>query len=84
MPDMAETRQVWWALFLTRLKLTEFLVEVAGETGRHYNQSLLNPLAIDLKRFITDNVFSKGLPMELVDDIPYRLAQLLKLATAKE
>lgn len=78
MPDIAETRQVWWALFLTRLKAMEWLMEVGGEVDRHYNQTELNALKIDLKRFISDNVFSKGLP-DGVDDIPYRLHHLLQL-----
>lgn len=90
MPDMLETRQCWWRLFLTRLKAIEFLTDVAGETGRHYNRNSLNELKIDLKRFKSDNIFtelkfkSSIANAEMSDDdlyidIKYRLKQLLEL-----
>lgn len=77
MPDVAETRPVWWALFLTRMKATQFLMDVAGEQGRHYNQSELNALKIDLKRFQSDNVFKAVLPVEMYDEVSYQLKQML-------
>ena len=71
MPDTAETRQVWWALFITRFKAMQFLIDVAGENGKHYNQALINTLKIDLKRFKSDNVLQKRLPAEMYDDVMY-------------
>ena len=79
MPDIAETRQVWWALFLSRLKATEFLLNVAGEQGRHYNQTEVNALRIDLKRFKSDNVFKSFLPPDMYGDVNYQLKELLEL-----
>lgn len=71
MPDIAETRQVWWALFTTRFRAIQFLLNVAGDAGKHYNQALVNTLVIDLKRFKSENVLEKRLPPELYDDILY-------------
>lgn len=79
MPDILETRQVWWALFLTRMKAMRFLLEVAGQPGRHYNQSLLNALRIDLKRFRQDNVFKSVLSADMFIDVNYQLKEMLGL-----
>lgn len=77
MPDIAETRQVWWALFLARWKMTKFLFEVGGEEARHYNQSELNVLKIDLKRFASDNVFKAELTADMFGDFNYETKQIL-------
>lgn len=79
MPDVAETRQVWWALFLTRMKAMRFLLDVAGQPGRHYNQALLNELRIDVKRFRSDNVFSSVLSPDMLIDVNYQLKEMLAL-----
>ena len=79
MPDIAETRQIYWALFLSRFRVMQFLVDVNGEEGRHYNQSLLNELKIDLKRFKSDNIFRSVLPGTLSDDFNYEAERIFKL-----
>lgn len=69
MPDMAETRQVWWALFLARFELTQFLWEVGGAELRHINQRHLNELIIDLRRFGRENVLKNRATEALYQDI---------------
>lgn len=69
MPDIAETRQVWWALFTARFKLIEYLWNVGGENLRHSNQSHLNALKIDLRRFESEGSLRNNLPWELYRDI---------------
>ena len=78
MPDIAETRQVWWALFITRFKMIEFLWNL-GDKTRHFNQSHINRLLIDLKRFKSDNVFSTRLTPELLSDVNYFTRHALDL-----
>lgn len=65
MPDMAETRQVYWALWLARVRAMKLLIDMAGDQGSHYNQTLLNELWIDLKRFRSDNIFKNTLPADI-------------------
>jgi hypothetical protein len=77
MPDVSETRQVWWALFLTRLKAVDFLYHVAGETGRHYNGSLMNELKVDLRAFNSENVYKSALLPDQFHDVQYQLKQML-------
>lgn len=77
MPDMAETRQVYWALFVTRFKLMDYLWEISGEEGRAFNKTYINQLKIDLKRFKSDNIFQGVLPIALLDDVNYFSRQVL-------
>lgn len=78
MPDIAETRQVWWALFITRFKVIEFLWNL-GDKTRHFNQTHINKLLIDLKRFKSDNVFSTRLTPELLSNVNYFMRHALDL-----
>lgn len=79
MPDVSETRQVWWALFMTRLKAISFLFQVAGEKGRHYNSQLINQLRIDLRAFKSENIFKSVLPEDILLDANYEMKQMLDL-----
>lgn len=79
MPDLAETRQVWWALFLTRLDAIRFLFDVGGEEGRHYNAVELNALKIDLKRLKSENVLKAKLPPDTYGDVQYELNRMFAL-----
>lgn len=76
MPDIAETRQVYWALFLTRLRQMSFLFDINGEDGRHYNQASLNELKIDLKRFKSENIFKSVLPVSISETITAELDRM--------
>lgn len=71
MPDIAETRQVWWALFITRFKLMRFLVDVAGEKGKSRNQVYVNALKIELRRFDSDKSLLNHLPEDMYQEVQY-------------
>ena len=79
MPDMAETHQVWWSLFLTRLKEISFLFDAAGEEGRHVNRGLLNNLKIDIKGFRSENIFKRALLPDMYIDTHHELDRIFKL-----
>ena len=78
MPDIAETRQVWWALFLTRFRLTNFLFDVAGERGRHFNRGLLNAFKINIRELRSDNILKKAVVPELYMDLEYEINRMMK------
>ena len=61
MPDMVETRQVWWALFISRVKAIEFLFDLAGERGLAFNRLQLGQLKIAMKEFESDGIFKRML-----------------------
>lgn len=73
MPDIAETRQVWWALFLTRVRQMRFLWDVGGPALRHYNQAYINELQIDLKRFRSDNIFKQRVHPLILEQLDHHL-----------
>lgn len=79
MPDVAATRQIWWALFLTRLKAIKFLLEVGGEPLRQYNRGVINDLYVDLKAIKQDNVFPQYLEDRLKDTVMDDIAMITTL-----
>lgn len=77
-PDMAETRQVRWALFLSRYKVTDYLWSVCGEKGRSLNGTLINQLKLDLRDLRIENVWKAMLPPEMASDVEYNLKKFEK------
>lgn len=78
MPDIARTRQVWWALLLTRLKVVKFLMDIGGDQGISMNRSIVNKLKIDLKRLQDENMIKSLLPHDLYFDTQETILSLLK------
>lgn len=79
MPDIAKTRQVWWALLVTRLRLMKFLLDVGDEQGLAMNRSFVNKLRNDLKRLLDENMLKSMLPKDMYFDIDIAIQQILKL-----
>lgn len=57
MPDLAKTKQVYWALFLTRLEDMFFLIHLLGENGYKNNRRYIEKMLFDCKWFLRDNTF---------------------------
>ena len=70
-PDIVETRQVWWALFLARKRQIEFLLEIGGEKGMQMNRAEINTLKRTVKQFQTDRIYEKVLPEAMKLDMQY-------------
>lgn len=77
MPDIAKTRQVWWALMLSKFKIITFLIDVGGPEGKKNNMSYINKLKIDLKRLyindITKSIFDKDTAFDISEQVKYLL-----------
>lgn len=69
MPDLAKTRQVWWALLSTRWSTIMFLLRVCGDEGITRNKDHFAKLKITLKRMHSDNTFKQCLPSEIYNQI---------------
>jgi hypothetical protein len=79
MPDLVRTRQVWWALLLTRLNVIKFLIEIGGHKGRVSNISYINKFRIDIKRLLNDHVMKTLVPEDIYYDEVVTLANLLDI-----
>lgn len=76
MPDLALTRQVWWAFILSRLKHMQFLLQVNDKHGVQANRIYTNRLSIDLQRLLDSRVLDRMLvseykydTIELIEDL---------------
>jgi len=79
MPDMAKTRQVWWALLLTRLNTMKFLLDIGGSKGISNNKSFINKLQIDIKRLLDENLIESMLPEDMYFDTKETLLEILDI-----
>lgn len=79
MPDIAPTRQVWWALMLSRLSTIMFLIDIGGEAGKSYNGTFINRLIIDTKRMMQDKVLQSVLPTDIFYDVEETFKVIQKL-----
>lgn len=79
MPDLAKTRQVWWALFLTRLPVMQFLLDSGGENGLTANGTYISKLKIDVKQLKRESVMASVLPKDLSYDVSVAFEEILAL-----
>lgn len=73
LPDLAPTRQLQWALVLSRLNVMAFLIDLAGEQSSAQNRAAINQIQRILVRMASENVFNAVLP----DDMQYETTQLI-------
>jgi hypothetical protein len=64
-PDILNTRQVDWALVLSRLKMIEFLIKVADKDLLNKNQSQMNQVLKALRTNDVFKVFKEILPLDV-------------------
>lgn len=79
MPDLAPTRQVWWALLLSRFRIMTFLIDIGGSKGQIANRSLINRLQLDLKRLDSENIWETKIPPDLYRELKYDIDRIMKL-----
>ena len=67
-PDMGNTRQVKWALILSRLRIMKFLIDLAGEDSINTNRSYITHLKGMLKR-MKNGHYVDILPYERIKEV---------------
>lgn len=77
MPDVAPTRQIQWAMLLSRLPIMAWMVEVVGGSGLGRNRSQFNALQKTLKRIQRENIYQQVLPEDLAYDTELTIERLL-------
>lgn len=63
-PDVASTRQIKWSLYVSRIKIMGFLLDVGGRDGVVINRSLINDVIPDIRRMNKTNLLLSMLPLE--------------------
>ena len=79
MPDMAKTRQVWWALVLTRLRVMKFLVDCGGKRGVAGNGTYIARMKIEFKRLLDEDTYRSILDKDMHFDIIETMKELKNL-----
>ena len=79
MPDIAHTRQAWWALNLTRFEIMSFLIQLGGESGVNSNSILINQLQRVCKYLDRENMLKALLPSTIALDVESFLNEAVKL-----
>lgn len=82
MPDIAPTRQVWWALLLSRLKYVKFLMELPGDMQPPGSRMYYNHAIIDYGRLLDSHVLERLLPAQFLEETISTIRTVLKLARA--
>lgn len=62
MPDFSKTRQVYWALIVSRLAVMNFLLQLGGENGVASNGVFINELKKICKYLTNENILGAMLP----------------------
>lgn len=79
MPDLTPTMQVWWALYLARLREIEFLINVGGSKGLAYNGTLIAQMKVDIKRLQNSPAYPQLLDKNMCFDVMETFKTLLSV-----
>lgn len=79
MPDLAKTRQVWWALLLTRLSVMKFLIDIGSDKGLVANGAYISRMKVDIKQLQRESVLNSLLPRDMYYDISVLLQEILEV-----
>jgi hypothetical protein len=79
MPDMAKTKQIWWALIISRLRIMKFLIDCGDSRGLASNNSYVNKLKLDLKRVLDENTMQMVLNKDVYFDLSETMVEMLNI-----
>ncbi len=79
MPNIANTRQVWWAIALARLDIMLFLISVGGNESLKYNSYYLREQQKDFSYLRSENIYSKMFDSEYAKIINNKIDYLVNL-----
>lgn len=83
-PTMLATMQIDWALVLTRLKATNFLLDVCRENLNSRNQPILNQMLRSLRRNNVLNILENTLPDDVYFEIDSYIENIMESAIGRD
>ena len=69
LPDYPQTRQIDWAILVSKINLIRFLLDTDDEIGGRWNKDIKNLLMIDLRDLYSDKIFFDVLPKALKEEV---------------
>lgn len=78
LPDIVPTRQVWWALLLSRLRIVDMLTLINTEMNTRYNKGYIEEMYIDYKRLSNDKAMKSALPTNMLEDVNFKINRILE------
>ena len=79
LPDLAPTRQIAWAEFITRIKTIEFMITAGSDTSIYVNAKDVNYLAKKLLTYSTDSVFRQITDNDVYLDTINRVNSIMQI-----
>ena len=77
LPSVAPTQQVSWALYFSRLKVIQFMLDIGGDKGRAANNDLINDLKFALKQLKKNNDLYAVLPLPMYVELMDRVDRII-------
>lgn len=77
LPDLMETQQINWAIYLARIDLILFLLSY-GQSVINHNQSEIDKIKYTLRRYMNDGTIQTALPKELFAKQKLVIERLIK------
>jgi uncharacterized protein YggT (Ycf19 family) len=82
LPSIAITRQVSWAIFISRLSELLFLFRLSKESHGNKNQSEIGRVLRQLTMYKSDNLFRSMLPNDKYIEVSEQIKDLIELTKA--
>jgi hypothetical protein len=79
LPDVAMTRQINWAMMISRLKIIKFLIDLGGKEAVRYNKMDIANLKIYLRRLMNEQVLLQVVKDDLLYDSSVIIDEILAL-----
>lgn len=80
MPDLLPTTQLYWLMYLSRLQMIEFLIELGGVKGLRYNKRMVARMYVEIRRLQRENIYRRVLDRDTASGIYTTLDRLASLA----
>lgn len=77
MPDIAPTRQVYWAIILCRLNAIKFFLDLDRDNGSDANRTWINQIQRILIRLRNENIYPSVLPQNLLVETEKNIDEIL-------
>lgn len=77
LPDLALTRQAWWAIAMSKFDVIEFMIDLGNEKGRIANRDHLAKLKVVIKRLLNDGTYIGILNKDDAYDVNEKLLRIL-------